>query len=62
MGYLKAHHGNRQPSFIDSIGQKAKHAVEMGMALKSIWDVGNTVYRGFVAAAPILEAMMVVGL
>jgi hypothetical protein len=40
-----------------SVGHKLQSGVELGMALKGIWDVGKTVYGGIRAAAPLLATI-----
>jgi hypothetical protein len=56
------HLGDRNPSTLESIGQKVKDVVGIGMALKDIYGLGRLAYSGFTAAAPYLETLMAVGL
>ena len=62
MANLQNFRGNQRPNWLTGLGQKVKHAAEFAGAVKGIYDVGRTVYTGFVAAAPCLEAAMLAGL
>ena len=62
MANLQNFRHNTNPGWVGGVGQKVKNAVEIAGAVKSIWDVGRTVYSGFVTAAPYLEALMLAGL
>ena len=62
MANLMNFQNNRQPSYLDTIGQKAKQLGEFGIAMKQIYDVGKMAYRGFEIAAPFLERAMLAGL
>ena len=62
MANLQNFRNNQRPSWIEGIGQKVKNAVEFAGAVKGLYDVGSTVYSGFVAAAPYIEAAMLAGL
>jgi hypothetical protein len=42
----------RQPSYLESIGNKVKQGAEIVGALKGIWDVGNAIYGAATTAAP----------
>ena len=53
-----AHLQNRQKtSFTQGIGTKIRTGAEIAGAIKSIWDVGNTIYSGIRAAAPVIGAI-----
>ena len=41
-----------------SVGQKLQSGVELGMALKGIFDAGKVIYTGVRAAAPIFAALV----
>ena len=62
MANLQNFRHEKNSRWIEGIGQKVKNTVELAGAVKSIWDVGRTVYSGFVAAAPYIEAAMLAGL
>ena len=62
MANLQHFRNNQFSSTMTSLGQKVKSAVEFAGAVKGMYDVGRTVYSGFVAAAPYLEAAMLAGL
>ena len=62
MANLQNFRDNQRPSFLTGLGQKVKSAAEFAGTVKGIYDVGKAVYSGFVAAAPYLEAAMLVGL
>ena len=62
MANLQNFRGNQRPSWITGLGQKVKQAAEFAGAVKGMYDIGRTVYTGVVAAAPYLEAAMLVGL
>ncbi len=62
MANLQNFRDNQRPDWITGIGQKAKQAAEFAGAVKGIYEVGKTVYSGFVAVAPYLEAVMLAGL
>ena len=53
---------NQRPDWITGLGQKVKNVAEFAGAVKGLYQVGKTVYSGFVAAAPYLEAAMLAGL
>ena len=61
MANLQNFRNNQRPSWLEGIGQKVKQAAELAGTVKSIYDVGKTVYSGFVAAAPYLEMAMLAG-
>ena len=62
MGNLQNYSNNMKPSYMESIGQKVKNVVDMGIAAKKVYDVGKMVYQGFEAAAPMIELAMRAGL
>ena len=62
MGNLQNYKNNRKPTYLDTIGMKAKQLGEFGIAMKQIYDVGKMAYRGFEIAAPFLERAMLAGL
>ena len=62
MANLMNFQNNRQPSYLDTIGQKATNLAQFGMAMKKVYDVGKVMYDGFQVAAPYLEAAMAAGL
>ena len=62
MANLQNFRDNQRPSWLTGLGQKVKNAAEFAGTVKGIYDVGKTVYSGFVAAAPYIEAAMLVGL
>ena len=62
MANLQNFRNNQFSSTMTSLGQKVKNVVEFAGAVKGMYDVGRTVYSGFVAAAPYLEAAMLAGL
>jgi hypothetical protein len=51
MAYMKMR--QRSGMSLASIGEKVKTGAEIAGALKSIYDVGSTIYRGIQAAAPV---------
>jgi hypothetical protein len=62
MANLQNFRNNQRPDWITGLGQKVKQAAEFAGSVKGIYEVGRTVYSGFVAAAPYLEAAMLAGL
>ena len=62
MANLQNFRHNTNPNWAQGLGQKVKNTVELAGAVKSLWDVGRTVYSGFVTAAPYIEALMLAGL
>jgi hypothetical protein len=44
MAHLHNFHKNQNPSFFSSIGQKNKVGAEIATGLKTIFDVGKTIY------------------
>ena len=62
MANLQNFRNNQRPSWIEGLGQKVRNVAELAGAVKGIYDVGRTVYSGFVAAAPYLEMAMLAGL
>lgn len=62
MANLQNFRNNQRPDWITGLGQKVKNAAEFAGAVKGIYEVGKTVYSGFVAAAPYLEMAMMAGL
>lgn len=38
-----------------SVGQKLQSGIELGLALKGIYDAGKVIYSGVRAAAPLLS-------
>jgi hypothetical protein len=62
MANLQNFRNNQRPNWIEGLGQKVKQAAEFAGAVKGMYEVGKTVYSGFVAAAPYIEAAMLVGL
>jgi hypothetical protein len=42
----------RQPSTLETIGNKVKQGAEIVGALKGIWDVGKAIYGAATTAAP----------
>ena len=62
MANLQNYRYNQKPSFVDSLGQKAKNLADFGVAMKNVYDVGKVVYRGFQIAAPYIERAMLAGL
>ena len=62
MANLQNFRNNQRPDWITGLGQKVKNAAEFAGAVKGLYQVGKTVYSGFVAAAPYLEAAMLAGL
>jgi len=62
MANLQNFRNNQRPNWIEGLGQKVKQAAELAGTVKGIYDVGKTIYSGFVAAAPYLEAAMLAGL
>jgi len=45
-------------SLMKGIGEKVKSVAELAGTLKGIYDVGRTVYTGFQAALPYVEAAL----
>ena len=62
MAYLQNFRDNQRPDWITGLGQKVKNVAEFAGAVKGMYEVGRTVYSGFVAAAPYLEMAMMAGL
>jgi hypothetical protein len=62
MANLQNFRDNQRPSWLGGLGEKVKNVAEFAGTVKGIYDVGRVVYSGFVAAAPYLEAAMLVGL
>ena len=62
MANLMNFQNNRQPSYLDTIGQKATNLAQFGMAMMKVYDVGKVMYDGFTVAAPYIEAAMAAGL
>ena len=62
MANLQNFRDNQRPNWITGLGQKVKNVAEFAGAVKGIYEVGRTVYSGFVAAAPYLEMAMMAGL
>ena len=62
MANLQNFRDNQRPDWITGLGQKLQQAAEFAGAVKGLYQVGKTVYSGFVAAAPYLEAAMMAGL
>ena len=44
MAHLHNFHKNHSPSFFSSIGQQIKVGAEIATGLKTIFDVGKTIY------------------
>jgi hypothetical protein len=50
-------------SLVTQIGHKLKSTVELGLALKNIYDTGRVIYAGAAAAAPYIgELALLAGL
>ena len=62
MANLQNFRDNQRPSWITGLGQKVQQAAEFAGAVKGIYQVGRSVYSGFVAVAPDLEMAMLAGL
>ena len=62
MANLQNFRDNQRPDWITGLGQKVKNAAEFAGAVKGIYEVGRSVYSGFMVAAPYLEAAMMIGL
>jgi hypothetical protein len=62
MANLQNFRDNQRPSWITGLGQKVQQAAEFAGAVKGIYQVGRSVYSGFVAVAPYLEMAMLAGL
>ena len=62
MANLQNFRNNQRPSWIEGLGQKVRNVTEFAGAVKGMYNVGRTVYSGFVAAAPYLEMAMLAGL
>jgi hypothetical protein len=62
MANLQNFRNNQRPDWITGLGQKVQQAAEFAGAVKGMYQVGKAVYSGFVAAAPYLEAAMLIGL
>ena len=52
MANLQNFRDNQRPSWITGLGQKVQQAAEFAGAVKGLYQVGRSVYSGFVAAAP----------
>jgi hypothetical protein len=48
MGYER----HLRPSFLESLGQKVKHGVEMVGKAKGLYDTGKTLISAYAAFAP----------
>ncbi len=53
MAHLPKHYQSKFSNFVG----KVKTGAEIAGAVKSIWDVGTTIYSGMRAAAPIVGAI-----
>ena len=62
MANLQNFRDNQRPNWITGLGQKVKNVAAFAGAVKGMYEVGRTVYSGFVAAAPYLEMAMLAGL
>ena len=62
MANLQNFRNNQRPDWITGLGQKVKQAAVFVGSVKGMYEVGRTVYSGFVAAAPYLEMAMLAGL
>ena len=62
MANLQNFRDSQRPDWITGLGQKVKNAAEFAGAVKGLYQVGKTVYSGFVAASPYLEMAMLAGL
>ena len=51
MAHLHNFHKNQNPGFFSSIGQKNKVGAEIATGLKTIFDVGKTIYSAVGPAA-----------
>ena len=56
MAYLHNLHKNQNPGFFSSIGQKNKFGAEVAGAVKTIFDVGKTLYTTVGPAAAAIAA------
>ena len=57
MAHLHNFHKNQNPSFFSSIGQTIKVGAEIATGLKTIFDVGKTIYSA-VGPAVALAALI----
>ncbi len=48
----------RQPSTLESIGNKIKNAAEFVGSAKGSWDAGRAIYSGVQAAAPYIGPVL----
>ena len=44
----------KKPSFLSSLGNKVKSALEYGMAVKGLFDMGKGIYQGVSTYGPML--------
>ena len=58
MAHLHNFNKNQNPGFFAGIGQKVKFASEIATGLKTIFDVGKTVYSTVGPAAAAIEALL----
>ena len=58
MANLQNYSKKSQTSYITGIGQKVKNLAEIGIGLKSAYDIAKTFYSIAQAAAPYVEAAL----
>ena len=44
-----------RPSFLEALGQKVKHGVEMFGKAKGLYDTGKAMFSAYEAAAPLIS-------
>lgn len=57
MAILHNSNYQHQPSLMESIGSKVKTGMQIAGTVKSIWDVGRSLYHGAQALAPVAGAV-----
>jgi len=50
-----AYEQHLRPSFLEALGQKVKHGVEMFGKAKGLYETGKALFSAYEAAAPILS-------